>query len=49
MRRSRQPQALERLVIRRLVRVTEYWRKARIERELAIYPDGKIVDLTDDE
>ena len=31
------------------VRVCEYWRKCPIERELAIYPTGQIVDLTDDE
>jgi hypothetical protein len=31
------------------VRVTEYWRKVPIERELAVYPSGQIVDLTDDE
>lgn len=31
------------------VRVTEYWRKVPMERELAVYPNGQIVDLTDDE
>src|SRR5262245_49142401 len=31
------------------VRVCEYWRKMPTERELAVYPNGKIVDLTDDE
>jgi hypothetical protein len=31
------------------VRVTEYWRKAPCEREVAIYPDGRIIDLTDDD
>jgi hypothetical protein len=31
------------------VRVTEYWRKRPMERELAFYPDGRIVDLTDDD
>ena len=31
------------------VRVTEYWRKVPMERELAVYPDGTIIDLTDDE
>lgn len=31
------------------VRVTEYWRKVPKERELAVYPNGQIVDLTDDE
>ncbi len=31
------------------VRVTEYWRKVPSTRELAIYPSGEIVDLTDDE
>jgi hypothetical protein len=30
------------------VRVCEYWRKVAMVRELAIYPDGKIIDLTDD-
>jgi hypothetical protein len=30
------------------VRVTEYWRKYPCKRELAIYPDGQIVDLTND-
>jgi len=31
------------------VRVSEYWRKCPYERELAIYPDGKVIDLTGDE
>jgi len=31
------------------VRVTEYWRKVPMQRELAVYPNGQIVDLTDDE
>ena len=30
------------------VRVTEYWRKTPVEKEIAVYPDGKIVDLSDD-
>jgi hypothetical protein len=30
------------------VRVTEYWCKTPIKRRLAIYPEGAIVDLTDD-
>lgn len=30
------------------VRVCEYWRKVPCARELALYPDGRIVDLTDD-
>ena len=30
------------------VRVAEYWRKVPIERELAVYPNGKVVDLADD-
>ena len=30
------------------VRVTEYWRKCPYKRELAVYPDGKTIDLTDD-
>ena len=29
--------------------MTEYWRKVPCERELAVYPNGQIVDLTDDE
>ena len=31
------------------VRVTEYWRKVPMQRELAVYPNGQIVDLTDDD
>jgi len=31
------------------VRVTEYWRKVPAKRELALYPGGEMVDLTDDE
>jgi hypothetical protein len=31
------------------VRVTEYWRKVPLQRELAVYPNGQIVDLTDDD
>jgi len=31
------------------VRITEYWRKVPCQRELAVYPDGTIIDLTDDE
>jgi hypothetical protein len=30
------------------VRVTEYWRKCPYKRELAVYADGRVVDLTDD-
>lgn len=30
------------------VRVSEYWRKVPMKRTLAQYPDGKLVDLTDD-
>jgi len=30
------------------VRVTEYWRKTPAEKEFAVYPDGKVVDLSDD-
>jgi hypothetical protein len=30
------------------VRVAEYWRKVPCERELAFYPDGRIVDLSND-
>jgi Phage P22-like portal protein len=30
------------------VRICEYWRKVPMERELAFYADGRIIDLTDD-
>lgn len=30
------------------VRVTEYWRKVQTKRELALFPNGSIIDLTDD-
>jgi hypothetical protein len=31
------------------VRVSEYWRKVPTKRELALYPEGELVDLTDDD
>lgn len=31
------------------VRVTEYWRKVPTKKELALFPNGSIVDLTDDD
>jgi len=31
------------------IRVAEYWRKVPMERELAVYPTGQVIDLTDDD
>src|SRR5262245_22288877 len=45
---NKTPEAFDGWSSDEFVRVAEYWRKSPCERELAFYPDGKIIDLTDD-